>query len=148
MYASGADTRRACELHTPKLCVANADANSHVESNTDCDSYGDIDSHGNCNRDVHANANRNANSYAHPGAAGYAYSKTSPDAEASPVALIGTVKAGTRENNSRVSPPAGSRLSPVGRAQLALSDSPNGCAPRGPYRLAGNCQLNHLHVDL
>jgi hypothetical protein len=92
-----------------------ADANSYSYSDSCCYCYGDC----------YIDAYFNANSHAHTASAGYSYSKTSPDAEASPVALIGTVKAETRETNSRVSPPAGSWLSPV-----------------------GDCEPYHLHADL
>jgi len=62
LYDSGADTRRACELHTHNLWQSHADANgdtygnSYCNSNTngdsrrisDCNGYGNGHSHGDC----------------------------------------------------------------------------------------------------
>jgi len=78
--------------------VADADANSHGYSHC----YSCCHGHCYCYCDCHINAYCNANSYAYADPAGYSYSKTSTNAEASPVALLEPVKAGTREMNSRV----------------------------------------------
>ena len=73
---------------------SNCNCNSHTNSYGYGYSYGDGDSY--------TNADCNANSYAYTDPAGYSYSKTAHNAEASAVASIRTVKAGTRETNSRV----------------------------------------------
>ena len=83
-----------------------SNADDEPQSNGNRNSHGNSYSHGYCHcysySNCHTNAYCNSNSYAYTDPAGYAYSKTSPNPEASPVALIGTVKAGTRETNSRV----------------------------------------------
>ena len=82
--------------------VADADANSHGDRDCYRDSYANSYAYsygyGYCY--CYGNFHTNADGYDTP--AGYSYSKTSTNAEASAVALIGTVKAGTREINSRV----------------------------------------------
>jgi hypothetical protein len=84
------------------VCLAYANVNSYglANGNGNCDGGSHSDSHGDSHGYGYCYCHTNA--YGYTDAAGYSYSKTSPNAEASPVALIGTVKAGTRETNSRV----------------------------------------------
>jgi len=82
--------------------VADANANSYCDRDCYGDSYANsyTYSYGYCYCYGYGNFHTNADGY--DTSAGYSYSKTSTNAEASAVALIGTVKAGTREINSRV----------------------------------------------
>ena len=89
------------------LAYANVNANGLANCNGNCDGGSHSDSHGDSHGYGYCHCHTNA--YGYTDAAGYSYSKTSPNAEASPVALIGTVKAGTRETNSRVPRSAGDR---------------------------------------
>ena len=63
MYASGADIRFACELHTHKLWQSHADADSH----------GDCYSHG------------NTDAYTYPASKDYSDAETAADSAPAPV---------------------------------------------------------------
>jgi hypothetical protein len=81
---------------------ANGDSNSYAY--TDSDSYGYGDSYCHCHVYCHSYGDCHTNSRGHTTGAGYSYPKTSHNTEASAVALIGIVKAGTRERNLASSP--------------------------------------------
>ena len=87
------------------MCQPNADSYGNG------DGYGYSNSDGNCNTnfdcassdaDSDGYCNSHANADAYDPAEAYTNAQAASDARASSVALIGTVKAGTRETNSRV----------------------------------------------
>jgi hypothetical protein len=120
--------------HVYAYCYCNGNAYAHA--NGDSHSYGDGDSH--------TDSYCIANSHVHTDAAGDSYRKTSADPAAPTVALIGTLKAGTRETNREF---AAWGLSPVGHA-IPLRAKPSWipCGrsrPLGTRPICCRCQTNH-----
>jgi len=81
---SGADTRRACELHTINLWQSLADADGHGHSDAHPDSYANCDSNGDAYTDSYAYRHCNSYTYTDTYAYGYGYdpAERKPDATA------------------------------------------------------------------
>jgi hypothetical protein len=72
LQSSGADTRRASELHTLNLWHSNAESDGYSHGDSHTDSYADCDgySHGDSHTDSYADCD--GNGYIHPDADAYA----------------------------------------------------------------------------
>jgi hypothetical protein len=101
LRSSRPDTRPACGLHAPKLCVA--DTNADCDGKPNCHSYSNSDSysycysyrHCYCHGDLHTDAYCNANSYAHTDPARYSNAAIRADAQGATNAAAETI-VGTR----------------------------------------------------